>query len=53
MWERTFKSLDLNSYLVSECNCDRDPHSEGQSSFYLEKSQDEGLINPHIIKSPP
>lgn len=29
---------------------DWDPHSEGQNSFYWEKSQDEGLINPHIIK---
>lgn len=30
----------------------RDPHSEGPNSFYLEKSQDEGLLNPQIIKSP-
>lgn len=38
-------------YLVSS-DCDRDPGSGRQHSFYLEISQDEGLINPHIIKSP-
>lgn len=48
VWER---KVSILRYLVSS-DCDRDPGSGRKYSFYLEISQDEGLINPHIIKSP-
>lgn len=45
------RNVPILRYLVSS-DCDRDPGSGRKYSFYLEISQDEGLINPHIIKSP-